>query len=151
MACNYGSPHCPEKHGITLRPRDHWSVSVERNGENLVTIETNMLSGKPDFTPEEEDTIRAAGETLLAFIGLPGPAEPIGDAAAAAGAESTAALTTTDRLAWTLDNIYTIARRETARTVADERADRMFRHVLRLCEQVGCRPRGVLRDNCGAV
>jgi hypothetical protein len=47
----------------------HWSVSVDRNGENLVTIESNCLSGKKDFTAEEEACIRNAAYTLLSFIG----------------------------------------------------------------------------------
>lgn len=48
---------------------EHWSVEVRRNGENLVTIESNCLSGKPDFSAEEEQVIREAGRHLLAFIG----------------------------------------------------------------------------------
>lgn len=47
-------------------------------------------------------------------------------------------------LRWTLDNIYTIARREAKR-------DDMWGHVARLCEQAGCAPRDVLRDNGGSV
>lgn len=47
----------------------HWSVTVERDGENLVTIEPRCLSGKPDFTEAEAQTIRDAAEHLLAFIG----------------------------------------------------------------------------------
>ena len=46
------------------------------------------------------------------------------------------------KLRWTLDNIYTIARREVSgRHDPRER----WRHVLRLCEAVGCQGRGVLR------
>ncbi len=56
----------------------HWSVTVERNGENLVTIETNCLSGKPDFTEAEAQAIRDASETLLAFIGRPPPVVTVG-------------------------------------------------------------------------
>lgn len=51
-------------------------------------------------------------------------------------------------LRWTLDNVYTIARRESLRT---ELRPEMWGHVLRLCEKVGCQSRGVLRDNGGAV
>lgn len=57
---------------------------------------------------------------------------------------------------WTLDNIYTIARRETNRIerpghtpVTDEHYHGRWGHVLRLCEQAGCQGRGVLRDNGG--
>lgn len=42
---------------------------------------------------------------------------------------------------WTLDNIYTIARREANRVSPHPK----WAHVLRLCEKVGCQPRGVLR------
>ena len=55
---------------------------------------------------------------------------------------------------WTLDNIYTIARRKLRRleTLAytDEERDG-WRHVIRLCEKAGCQGRGVLRDNGGPV
>ena len=51
-------------------------------------------------------------------------------------------------LAWVVDNVYTIARRE-HRRVEDGKALRpeMWAHVLRLCEQVGAQSRtvGVLR------
>src|SRR6185436_10186562 len=52
-----------------------------------------------------------------------------------------------DKLLWTLDNVYTIARRELRR--GDPRE--MWGHIIRLCEKVGCKPRGVLRDNGGAL
>ena len=50
---------------------------------------------------------------------------------------------------WVLDNIYTIARRELRRLerLAYTDAERdPWRHILRLCEKVGCHGRGVLRD-----
>ena len=50
---------------------EHWSVTVTRNGENLVTIESNCLSGKPEFTETEAQVIRDAAEHLKAFIGPP--------------------------------------------------------------------------------
>ena len=53
----------------------------------------------------------------------------------------------TDRLQWTLDNIYTIARREAGK---DDPRGR-WGHVVRLCEEAGCQPRGVLRDNGGSI
>lgn len=57
-------------------------------------------------------------------------------------------------LQWTLDNVYTIARRELRRlerlAYTDEERDG-WRHVIRLCEKAGCQGRGVLRDNGGAV
>ena len=52
-----------------MAERDHWSVTVSRNGEELVTIESNCLSGKSDLTDEDGDVIRAAAEHLHSFIG----------------------------------------------------------------------------------
>jgi len=56
-----------------------------------------------------------------------------------------------DRLVWTVDNIYTIARRE-LRRAADGKSFRpeMWEHVRRLCERTGAGERtvGVLRDDC---
>lgn len=50
-------------------------------------------------------------------------------------------------LQWTLDNIFTIARRELRHGDPRDR----WGHILRLCEEAGCQGRGVLRDNGGAV
>lgn len=47
---------------------EHWSVTVKRNGEQIVTIESNSLSGR-EIGPEDEKTIRTAARHLLAFIG----------------------------------------------------------------------------------
>lgn len=49
----------------------HWAVTVSRNGEELVTIESNCLSGKPEFSAEDERVIREAAAHLKAFIGEP--------------------------------------------------------------------------------
>jgi hypothetical protein len=57
---------------------------------------------------------------------------------------------TAKRAQRTLDNIYTMARRE-ARRQQHELRPEMWGHVLRLCEQAGCQPRGVLRDNGGTL
>lgn len=46
-----------------------WAVTVSRNGDDLVTIETNCLSGKPEFSEEDARVIRMAAEHLSAFIG----------------------------------------------------------------------------------
>lgn len=51
------------------KPTEHWSVSVSRNGENLVTIESNMLAGQPEFSDEDARVIRSCAAHLLAFIG----------------------------------------------------------------------------------
>jgi hypothetical protein len=50
----------------------HWAVTVERDGEQVVTIESNCLSGR-DISPEDEEAIRASAHHLLAFIGDPAP------------------------------------------------------------------------------
>ena len=44
------------------------SVTVARDGETIVTIETNCLSGR-DLTPEDEQSVRDAAWQLLSFIG----------------------------------------------------------------------------------
>lgn len=49
---------------------DHWSVTVRRNGEEIVTIETAMLAGR-EISPADEEAIRTAARHLLAFIGDP--------------------------------------------------------------------------------
>lgn len=46
----------------------HWAVTVSRNGEDIVTIESNCLSGR-EITAEDEHAIRTAAYHLLAFIG----------------------------------------------------------------------------------
>lgn len=51
---------------------DHWAVTVERNGERVVTIETNCLSGR-EISAEDEQAIRTAAHHLLSFIGDPAP------------------------------------------------------------------------------
>jgi hypothetical protein len=53
-------------------PKDHWAVTVERNGEQVVTIETNCLSGR-DISEGDEIIIREAAHHLLSFIGDPKP------------------------------------------------------------------------------
>ena len=50
----------------------------------------------------------------------------------------------TDKLLrWTIDNIYTIARREAKRAGASQN----WRHVMRLCAAAGAHGLGVLRDD----
>ena len=54
----------------------HWGVEVRRNGETLVTIESNCLSGKPEFSEVEADVIRECADHLHAFIGPRSTQEP---------------------------------------------------------------------------
>jgi hypothetical protein len=51
----------------TLSP-DHWAVTVWRNGEEVVTIETAYLAGR-EITPADEECIRTAAQHLMGFIG----------------------------------------------------------------------------------
>lgn len=50
---------------------DHWAVEVRVNGETILTIESNCLSGKSDLTETDFDTIRTAANNLLSFAGKP--------------------------------------------------------------------------------
>lgn len=54
----------------------HWSVSVDRNGANLVVIESNALSGQPEFSDEDARVIRECAAHLLAFVGPAAPPVP---------------------------------------------------------------------------
>jgi len=49
---------------------DHWSVTVERNGETVVCIESNSLSGRR-ISDADEHAIAVSAQALLAFIGHP--------------------------------------------------------------------------------
>jgi hypothetical protein len=46
----------------------HWAVTVYRDGEPVLTIGHNELSGR-DISPADEDAIRTSAHHLLAFIG----------------------------------------------------------------------------------
>ncbi len=48
--------------------RDGYSVTVTKHGDPILTIGPD-LSGLSEFSPEDEQAIRDAGEHLLAFIG----------------------------------------------------------------------------------
>jgi hypothetical protein len=48
--------------------RTTWAVTVERDGEPIVTIASNHLSGR-ELTPDDEETIRTAARSLLSFVG----------------------------------------------------------------------------------
>lgn len=52
--------------------RSGYSVTVTKNGEAIVTIGPD-LSGVDCLSDEDADAIREAGESLIAFIGPPGP------------------------------------------------------------------------------
>lgn len=56
--------------GETTRsqPTQHWSVTVERDGEEIITIESNGLAGR-EISEEDERVIRVCALHLLSFIG----------------------------------------------------------------------------------
>lgn len=49
--------------------RSGYSVTVFKNGEPLVTIEREMLSGQDPLSTEDTDAIRECGEHLTSFAG----------------------------------------------------------------------------------
>lgn len=52
----------------TTEETQHWGVTVSRNGDEIVTIESNCLSGR-EISAEDEIVIRRAANHPLAFIG----------------------------------------------------------------------------------
>jgi len=53
--------------------KPYWSVTVSVDGEEVLTIEPDMLSGVPEIDAYE-DVIRECARHLMAFIGK-GPEE----------------------------------------------------------------------------
>ncbi len=49
-------------------PEPTWEVTVSMNGESIITIGTNILTGA-EMTPEYEAAVRGAARHLLAFLG----------------------------------------------------------------------------------
>ncbi len=74
--------------------------------------------------------------------------------AATRAARPADAPTPDDKLKWTLDNIFTLARRELKRDLKGKppRTQDMWGHVIRLCTAVGCESRlvGILREEDAA-
>jgi hypothetical protein len=50
------------------RAPQHWAVTVFADGDAIVTIESNGLSGRP-LSPADEAVIERAALHLLAFLG----------------------------------------------------------------------------------
>ncbi len=48
----------------------HWAVTVKRNGEKVVTLESNSQSGR-NLSDEDKRIIRVCAEHLLSFITVP--------------------------------------------------------------------------------
>ncbi len=53
--------------------RESWAVTVERNGDAVVTLASNCLSGR-DLIEGDQEIIRTAARNLLGFLGDPSPA-----------------------------------------------------------------------------
>lgn len=74
MSLLHGAPARTTEEGRWLRDErarlslQHWSITVRANGEDVVTIESNSLSGRK-IGPMEELAIRTAARRLLSFIG----------------------------------------------------------------------------------
>lgn len=49
--------------------RAGYAVTVFKDGEAILTIEREMLAGKSELSPDDEDAIRDAGEHLRSFVG----------------------------------------------------------------------------------
>ncbi len=69
----YGSgydPVCSNCGGSKQLPKkpQHWSVTVAVDGETVLTIESNCLSGISDIDQHSE-TIRTCARHLLGFVG----------------------------------------------------------------------------------
>ena len=52
--------------------KKYWSVSVSSSGEEILTIEPQMVAGR-ELTTDDEEIVRTAAHHLLAFIGDPQP------------------------------------------------------------------------------
>lgn len=48
---------------------EHWSVTVAKDDDEILTIAEGWLAGK-ELSREEEETVRKAAEHLLSFLGV---------------------------------------------------------------------------------
>ena len=51
-----------------VAPRDHWAVTVWFNGQEVVTLSSQHVSGR-EISKDDEEAIREAAGNLLGFIG----------------------------------------------------------------------------------
>jgi hypothetical protein len=51
-----------------MRHEKHWGVSVDVDGENILRIESNCLSGR-NLSEEDLELIRMCARNLLSFAG----------------------------------------------------------------------------------
>lgn len=58
----------PSREAIEEDRHQHWGVTVDTYGEEIVRIETDCLSGR-EISVADEDAIRTAAYNLLNFIG----------------------------------------------------------------------------------
>lgn len=123
--------------------KDYVAVSVYRNGQFVVSIETNCLSGR-DISPADEKAIEWAADSLLGFI----------------GASRSSLVGSGEKSAeWARDNCHMLARREIRRLqreLVDQGGTGMtpvtvaigtWQHIIRMCEKAGYQPTGVLRES----
>lgn len=108
------------------------------------------LTARPEAAPME--VCQHCGMVRVNHPPECGPFEPASPRPSEAGAaliEDLYPALSDQKAQWTLDNIYTLARRESKRN-NDGKMPRpeMWAHVLRLCEAMGCKERtvGILRD-----
>lgn len=57
------------RRGYYRKAEKHWSVEVRRDGESLLVIESNFMSGKNELSEDDLEQIRSCGEHLIAFAG----------------------------------------------------------------------------------
>lgn len=71
-------PQAPEAQTVTNEEQDgqvenrRWAVTVEAEGESVLTLAWNHLSGR-DLSGADVEMIRMCAHQLLAFIGDPSP------------------------------------------------------------------------------
>lgn len=61
----------PDPQPWPVLPARQWAVTVDRDGDNILTIATSMVSGKPDLDEVDRETIRHCAQHLRAFVGEP--------------------------------------------------------------------------------
>jgi hypothetical protein len=52
-----------------LRRDAYWAVTVNRNGEDIVTLASHHMGGKSELSEADEDAIVNAARHLLSFVG----------------------------------------------------------------------------------
>lgn len=128
-----------------------WAVTVERNGEPVVTIASNCLGGR-DLSEEDERVIRLAAQNLLSFVGEAPVPSPVSSTGAEqetfpvplnAEQEAAAKLWAADDRLWTTQetvefNLRTFARKILALRDSSPRTGwQTDRQLITACEDCG--------------